>query len=162
MAVNEYLGSMKTLHPQFSEYWSAYQEYYNKKLWHQLTKKIEAFVKLPESSSTDLVTFYKKFIADFESKLNPLALIEIISYIIKEMKNTDETIEFLKNMKMKVKINQNASLLCSILMAQLKLAQKDLDGSNCVFFKIYYLTTFPLTFLFRSEANIKRNWPDYR
>lgn len=93
-----------------------------------MTKKIEAFVKAPGSNKTDLVTFYQKFIADFESKLNPLSLVEIIAYIIKEMKNYNETIEFLKNMKEKVKVNQNASLLCSILMAQLKLAQKDLDG----------------------------------
>lgn len=129
MAVNEYLRSMQSLHPEFSEYWTTFEECYDKKLWHQLTKKIEAFVKAQGSHKTDLVTFYQKFIADFETKLNLLSLVEIIAFIIKEMKNSSQTLEFLKNMKEKVKINQDAYLLCSILMAQIKLAQKDLDGN---------------------------------
>lgn len=131
MTVSEYLKSMQTLHPEFADYWTAFEEYHNRRLWHQLTKKIEALVKTPGSNKIDLVTFYQKFVSDFEGKLNPLSLVEIIVYIIKEMKNPEETLAFLAKMKEKVKANQNASLLCSILMAQLKLNSKDLEGVYC-------------------------------
>ncbi|XP_015789826.1 26S proteasome non-ATPase regulatory subunit 13 [Tetranychus urticae] len=127
MGVNEYLKSMESRYPEFTEYWTAFEGYYNKKLWHQLTMKTEAFVKLPESNRVDLVAFYTNFIAEFETKLNPLSLVEIIAFIIKEMKDYQECLVFLEKIKEKVKGNQTASLLCSILMAQLKLANKELD-----------------------------------
>jgi 26S proteasome regulatory complex, subunit RPN9/PSMD13, putative len=128
MSVVEYLQLQQQQFSEYNEYWSLFEEYYNKKLWHQLTKKIESFVKIKLNEKFDLVAFYHRFISDFESKLNLLSLIEIISFIIKHMKDYQECLTFLNKMKEKVRTNHYATLLCSILISQLKLANRDLDG----------------------------------
>ena len=61
---------------------------YNR-LYHQITVKIEEYVKLPQvQSNEELVQFYSKFIKDFETKLNPLSLVNICVTISKTFKGT--------------------------------------------------------------------------
>lgn len=45
---NKFLSDMKSnSSPEISAKWSKVEEYYNKKLWHQLTKMIQQIVKEP-------------------------------------------------------------------------------------------------------------------
>lgn len=121
-------------------WFTQFEELYNKKLWHQLTLKIMAFVKRPEAATEDLFAFYQCFIADFESKLNPLNLVEIVSFISKQMvtragTNADaisQVIAFLEAIKVKVKLNQDASILSSILICRIKLDRGDLEGVKAI------------------------------
>jgi len=113
-------------------WWSEFETLYNKRLWHQLTVKLLAFVKRPDASSSDLVDLYDNFIADFETKMNPLFLVEIVAYVIKHKTNYEETIAFLVQLKEKVKANQDASILTSILSSRLKLQKGDLVGVKAI------------------------------
>lgn len=122
-------------------WFTEFEQLYNKKLWHQLTLKLLAFVKQPDTfAKEDLFALYNGFIADFESKLNPLNLVEIVSYVSKQMisragdnaKAIDEVITFLESIKDKVKLNQDASILASILICRIKLDRGDLEGVKTI------------------------------
>ena len=58
---NKFLAEMKSS-SQF--HGSPSEEPYNKKLWHQLTKLL---------GSLKLITIYREFIVDFESRIDPLS-----------------------------------------------------------------------------------------
>lgn len=103
-------------------------EMYNRKLWHQLTLTLLEFVRRPEASQEDLVALYDNFISDFEMKLNSLYLVEIVSHVISQKRDADECLSFLSQLKEKVKVNQDAVILCSILMCRIKLKREDLKG----------------------------------
>ena len=46
--VNKFLSEMKTSStPELSPKWAKVEEYYNKKLWHQLTKLLQQLIKEP-------------------------------------------------------------------------------------------------------------------
>lgn len=115
--------------PELSEDWVLFEEYYSKRLWHQLTLKLQDFVKLPALQEKDaLIQLYENFIADFENKINPLSLVEIVSFISKQIKDPKKCLEFISKTKEKVKGNTEATILCNILMGQIQLINQDLDG----------------------------------
>jgi len=77
--------------------WAALEELYNKKLWHQLTLRLSEFVKNPALSQGDaLVKLYQNFIVDFESRINPLALAEIIVVVCRQIQDISEALQFLE------------------------------------------------------------------
>ena len=117
--------------PGEETWWSDFESLYSKKLWHQLTLKLLAFLRRPEAVKENLVQLYDNFIIDFETKLNPFYLVEMIIFVIQQ-KSPEETLTFLSGIKEKVKTNQEASILTSILLCRVKLSQKDLPGVKAI------------------------------
>ncbi|CAI8057368.1 26S proteasome non-ATPase regulatory subunit 13 [Geodia barretti] len=85
-----------------SRHWLELEDLYSKRLWHQLTLKIQTFIRHESFKTTGLFEMYECFIADFEHKINPLSLVDIAVVTSNEIKGPDEKIEFLKNIKDKV------------------------------------------------------------
>lgn len=112
--------------------WAKLEELYNKKLWHQLTLKIQELVEHPTLQKGDnLIQLYNNFIYTFENKINPLSLVEIIAHIIKQYTNKKDAIAFLEKVEGKVKINDEALALCKVLQGQIYLEQlNDLDSTE--------------------------------
>ena len=53
-------------------------DFYQRKLWHQLTVVIEDTLQLPDFRTPDvLIPFYNDFVSSFGHKLNPLRLAHI-------------------------------------------------------------------------------------
>ncbi|XP_078051217.1 regulatory particle non-ATPase 9 [Augochlora pura] len=99
--------------------WAQIEELYIKRLWHQLTLKLETFVKHPSLAKEDnLIQLYNNFLSTFENKLNPLSLVEILSHVIQQFEDK-EAIEFLKKAEAKVKISNEAVALCKVLIGQI-------------------------------------------
>lgn len=46
MAALQYLESLKSSHPELNEWYDSLSDLYQKKLWHQLTLKLEQFIAL--------------------------------------------------------------------------------------------------------------------
>lgn len=46
MAALQYLDSLRTTHPELSDWYNTLADLYERKLWHQLTLKLEQFVAL--------------------------------------------------------------------------------------------------------------------
>uniref|UniRef100_A0A8W8MJE7 26S proteasome non-ATPase regulatory subunit 13 n=1 Tax=Magallana gigas TaxID=29159 RepID=A0A8W8MJE7_MAGGI len=113
--------------------WGQIEELYNKKLWHQLTLKLLKFVKTPTFSKGDgLVKMYENFIADFEHRINPLALAEIMVYIVKQMTDIDTAVSFIEKMKEKVKVSDEAKALCLTTLGTIRLRNRDFPATKTV------------------------------
>uniref|UniRef100_A0A1B6C6Y1 26S proteasome non-ATPase regulatory subunit 13 n=1 Tax=Clastoptera arizonana TaxID=38151 RepID=A0A1B6C6Y1_9HEMI len=102
--------------------WATLEELYNKKLWHQLTLKLQKFVENPNLQKGDeLIQLYQNFIQGFENKINPLALVEILAIIVPKFSDQKEAVSFLKTAEPKVKANSDAVALCKVLQGQILL-----------------------------------------
>lgn len=74
-AVEAYLNGQATAHPELSEQLGAMKDLYERRLWHQLTMKLEECVALPAFQTGDLlIELYHNFVTDFEHKIAPLKL----------------------------------------------------------------------------------------
>ncbi|CAK9816031.1 26S proteasome non-ATPase regulatory subunit 13 [Anthophora quadrimaculata] len=121
--VNTYLSQNQNVaDKELAAEWAQLEELYNKKLWHQLTLKLEKFVKNPTLQKGDkLVQLYTNFLSTFESKINPLSLVEIIAYVIQQFQDKQEAITFLEKTEAKVKSSNEAVALCKVLIGQILL-----------------------------------------
>uniref|UniRef100_A0A1B6I5W3 26S proteasome non-ATPase regulatory subunit 13 n=1 Tax=Homalodisca liturata TaxID=320908 RepID=A0A1B6I5W3_9HEMI len=119
--VNAYLAAKQT-DKELSSEWTTLEELHNKKLWHQLTLKLRTFVTNPAlQKGNELIELYQNFIQGFENKINPLALVEIIAFIVPKFSDYKEAVEFLEATEPKVKINSEAVALCKVLQGQIYL-----------------------------------------
>ncbi|XP_076349062.1 regulatory particle non-ATPase 9 [Tachypleus tridentatus] len=128
--VNAFLTAQQnSSSPELSQEWAVLEEYYNKRLWHQLTVKLLEFVKLPQLQNEDIMLkLYMNFIVDFENKINLLSLVEIIYIIAKQIKDHEKCVDFVTKIKEKVKARSEAVILCNIIIGHLKLTKREMDG----------------------------------
>lgn len=113
--------------PNISEAWSAIEDLHTRKLWHQLTEKILSLVKLPHyAQGTQLIDMYRNFLSDFENKINPLSLVEILCpHVIKQYTNAADALAFLTKIKEKVKASDEAVILCSTAIGNIHLLDRN-------------------------------------
>lgn len=121
--VNTYLSQNQNIaDKELAAEWAQLEELYNKRLWHQLTLKLETFVKNPALQKGDkLVQLYINFLSTFENKINPLSLVEILAYVIQQFQDKQEAIKFLEKTESKVKSSNEAAALCKVLTGQILL-----------------------------------------
>ncbi|XP_011306849.1 26S proteasome non-ATPase regulatory subunit 13 [Fopius arisanus] len=121
--VNSFLSQKQnTPDKELAAEWAQLEELYNKKLWHQLTLKLETFVKHPSLQKGDnLIQLYKNFLSTFENKINPLSLVEILAHVIEQFTDKREAIKFLESTEPKVEKNNEAVSLCKVLQGQILL-----------------------------------------
>jgi len=123
----KYLTEMKaSATGEEAEMWGTMEELYTKKLWHQLTQEIKQLIKLPSfKEGNKLILFYNNFVADFESKLNPLSLVQIAMAALERFEEAEEALTFIRQIGEKTKENQEAFALTRILVAKIKLHKYD-------------------------------------
>ncbi|XP_077999881.1 26S proteasome non-ATPase regulatory subunit 13-like [Glandiceps talaboti] len=114
--------------PEVASEWAKIEEFYNKKLWHQLTLHLMTFVKHPCFDQGDgLLQLYENVLSDFEHRINPLSLTEMSLIIIKQCKETDDAIAFLEKIKEKVKGDSESVVLCMTAMAGIRISTRSLE-----------------------------------
>ncbi|XP_063545635.1 26S proteasome non-ATPase regulatory subunit 13 [Cydia strobilella] len=130
--VNDFLSKKQAAEPALAADWANLEELYNKKLWHQITLKLQDFVNHPALQTGDsLIQLYNNFLTTFENKINPLSLVEITSHIVKQFDNKKDAIAFLEKVESKVKMNDEALALCKVLQGEIYLEQlNDLDATE--------------------------------
>ena len=93
--VSGFLQQSQSSGPGQAAVWHRLEELYAKKLWHQLTLQVLDFVQDPCFAQGDgLIKLYENFISEFEHRLNPLSLVEIILHVVRQM--TGESLCFIK------------------------------------------------------------------
>lgn len=66
-------------------------DYYQRKLWHQLTVAIEESLQVPNFRTPDvLIPFYTEFMSGFAHKLNPLRLAHIAVSVSEQYKDPSD------------------------------------------------------------------------
>jgi len=119
--VNKFLADMRSgSSEEVSAMWARCEEHFNKKLWHQLCLQLELLVKEPSMQSR-LVHIYSEFIADFETKLDPLKLTQIAMVVVEHYPTAEEGIAFIERVQDKVKMHNEANCLSKVLIGRLRL-----------------------------------------
>lgn len=113
--------------------WGQLEEFYNKKLWHQLTLQLLTFVKHPSFAKGDgLVKMYENFLSDFEHRISPIALAELGVCVVKQITDAKAGMEFLEKLKEKVKASDEAKVLCMTTSGLICLKTKDMDKTKAL------------------------------
>ncbi|XP_028841939.1 26S proteasome non-ATPase regulatory subunit 13 [Denticeps clupeoides] len=131
--VTGYLKQQQSRSPsvELSAEWRALEELYNRKLWHQLTLKVSDFVQDPCFAAGDgLIQLYENFLCDFEHRINPLSLVEIILFVVRQITDPNAAISFLEKTKEKVKSSEEAVILCKTTIGGLRLDINDLPATK--------------------------------
>ncbi|XP_039259015.1 26S proteasome non-ATPase regulatory subunit 13-like [Styela clava] len=120
--------------PEISQAWSTIEDLYTRKLWHQLTEKLLNIVKFPHyGKGTQLIDMYRNFISDFENKINPLSLVEILCpHVIRQFTDGVEALAFLNKIKEKVKSSDEAVILCSTAIGNIHLFEKNFKDTKAI------------------------------
>ncbi|XP_078098496.1 26S proteasome non-ATPase regulatory subunit 13-like [Mustelus asterias] len=114
-----------------AERWQRMESFYNRRLWHQLTVELLEFTLIPCFPSGDnLLQLYEHFISDFEHRINPLSLVEIILRVVRQMNDAQMALNLLEKTWEKVKSNDEAMILCRTAIAAIKIKIGDLQETK--------------------------------
>jgi 26S proteasome regulatory subunit N9 len=129
--VESYLNERKSSGGTLANEWLEFESLYQSRLWHELTLRVQLFVHRDELQQGDqLIKFYENFLSDFEHRINQLALVEIIIPITRTFKQVDQAIQFVQQIREKVKANSLAILLCDITIGKAYLITKNLPETK--------------------------------
>ncbi|XP_058086918.1 26S proteasome non-ATPase regulatory subunit 13 homolog B-like [Magnolia sinica] len=96
MAALKYLESQRDAQPELAEWYNSLADLYQKKLWHQLTLKLEQFVALTVFQAGDaLIQLYNNFISEFETKINLLKLAHFAVIVSRQYSEKEVAIAYL-------------------------------------------------------------------
>jgi len=125
--VQVYLSEVCSSGP-LAEQWSQLHQLYEKRLWHELTEQLLVFVKEPHfKSNGGLIELYEQFLSDFEHRINPLSLVELILVIAEELTDHEKALALLKKTEEKIKGHKESKVLIMTAMGLLHLKQNQLD-----------------------------------
>lgn len=134
MAALQYLDSLRNAQPELSDWYSNLADLYQRKLWHQLTLKLEEFVSLSVFQAGDaLIQFYHNFITDFETKINLLKLAHFTVIVSRQYSEKEAAINYLEGVIEKLRSakemrTQEPVVYIKMQIALLKLEQGDQKG----------------------------------
>ncbi|SPO05083.1 related to 26S proteasome regulatory particle chain RPN9 [Cephalotrichum gorgonifer] len=108
-----------------------FEDFWERKLWHQLTEALLKFFRDPRSAPQRL-PFYKVFILKFADKINQLKLVDLALSAATGCQSDQEKLSFLEALTKKVdnENTQDALVYASVAVARVKLDLKDLDGAR--------------------------------
>ncbi|KAF8259091.1 hypothetical protein EI94DRAFT_1774019 [Lactarius quietus] len=129
--VDEYLTTAISATPsELHPFFESFQSLYSRKLWHQLTQKVDEFFDHP-LAKLYRVDVYTRFVRDFEERLNPLRLAEMGIKISQDIDNPAQHLEFLTDLLSRVSREKSpdAHVLVLSTLAHAKLFKTDIDAA---------------------------------
>nr|GAT57585.1 predicted protein [Mycena chlorophos] len=122
--------------PDLHPFFDSFRTLYTKKLWHQLTLKLFAFLDHPLSKPYR-VDVFEQFVRDFETKINQLRLVEMGVRVSKEIDNPQTHLTFLTSLLARITAvettsakSEEAHVLLLATIARAKLLYGDLEGTK--------------------------------
>ncbi|KAI2602677.1 hypothetical protein GGR54DRAFT_623328 [Hypoxylon sp. NC1633] len=108
-----------------------FENYWERKLWHQLTDALIEFFANPQSESQRL-NFYKVFILKFADKINQLKLVDLGLKAATQCRDDQERLNFLTDLAKKVdnENSQDAFVYATVAVARVELDLRDLQSSR--------------------------------
>ncbi|OZJ04412.1 hypothetical protein BZG36_02910 [Bifiguratus adelaidae] len=100
--VSKFLAEQQASAPEeLRRYYHDFEDLYDRKLWHQLTTRVEEFVNIP-SSGPYLVPLYQNFLTDWEDKINKLKLVQFGLAAATQFEDVSSSVDFLTRLMEKV------------------------------------------------------------
>ncbi|KAI1332225.1 hypothetical protein F5Y16DRAFT_357186 [Xylariaceae sp. FL0255] len=108
-----------------------FEDFWERKLWHQLTDTLIEFFANPKSEPLRL-EFYNVFILKFADKINQLKLVDLALKAQTQCPNDRDRLAFLTNLQTKVDADnsQDAYVYATVAVARVHLNLRDLDASR--------------------------------
>ncbi|XP_009764677.1 26S proteasome non-ATPase regulatory subunit 13 homolog B [Nicotiana tabacum] len=131
MAALEYLDSLRNAHPELSDWYNTLSDLYQRKLWHQLSLKLEQFVALAVFQAGDaLIQLYHNFITDFETKINLLKLAHFAVIVSRRYAEKEAAIGYLEGVIEKLQNTKETRIEEPILYIKLQIALFKLEQGD--------------------------------
>ncbi|ORX97707.1 PCI-domain-containing protein [Basidiobolus meristosporus CBS 931.73] len=130
--VTEFLAQERKKTPKhLQEYYTSFEDLYERKLWHQLTSCLEEFVTQPDAGPF-LIPLYNHFVSEWAKKMNKLKLVGFALSAAAQFQDFQEAIQFLSPLTERVNTpeTQDAYVLAIMETASFKLLLNDLDGTK--------------------------------
>eukprot|EP00761_Pharyngomonas_kirbyi_P008617 gb/GECH01008629.1/.p1 GENE.gb/GECH01008629.1/~~gb/GECH01008629.1/.p1 ORF type:complete len:378 (+),score=121.87 gb/GECH01008629.1/:1-1134(+) len=104
-----FIDTLKGSFPQQEETLNKIEDYYNKKLWHQLSIELETLIKRGEFQNEQIAQdCYNNFLSNFETKLRPIRLASIVVQLANQFSESQKAVNFLDEIAEKVKEDTEA------------------------------------------------------
>ncbi|XP_072958719.1 26S proteasome non-ATPase regulatory subunit 13 homolog B-like isoform X2 [Typha angustifolia] len=131
MAALQFLESQRESRPELADWYNALGDLYQRKLWHQLTLKLDQFVALAVVQAGDaLIQLYNNFISDFETKINLLKLAHFTVVVSRQYSEKDVAISYLEGVIAKLRDTQDMRIEEPILYVKMQIATLNLEKIN--------------------------------
>jgi 26S proteasome regulatory subunit N9 len=131
MAALRYLETQRAVQPELAEWYSSMADLYQRKLWHQLTQKLEQFFALTVFQAGDvLIQLYYNFITDFETKINLLKLAHFVVIVSRQYPEREAAIQYLENVIDKLRASGQRRVEEPILYVKMQIAAFKLQGGE--------------------------------
>ncbi|KAK9985234.1 hypothetical protein SO802_034759 [Lithocarpus litseifolius] len=119
----QYLETLRNAHPELGEWYASLADLYQRKLWHQLTAKLEQFVALTVFQAGDaLIQLYHNFITDFETKINLLKLAHFAVIVSRKYSEKEAAIKYLEGVIEKLQATREQRIEEPILYIKMQIA----------------------------------------
>ncbi|RRT63160.1 hypothetical protein B296_00002139 [Ensete ventricosum] len=126
----QYLESQRDAQPELADWYNALADLYQRKLWHQLTVKLEQFVALAVvqvvpccySAGDVLIQLYHNFIMEFETKINLLKLAHFAGVISRQYSEKEAAISYLEGIIEKLHATKELRIEEPILYVKMQIA----------------------------------------
>lgn len=128
MSPVDYLETLQTAQPGLSEDVAELASLYQRKLWHQLTLKVEDCFSKPQWNQGSLpMDLYNNFIADFGYKINLLKLSQFAVHVAKHISDPEQTLAYLQSVSDKLKEQKLPRSEQPLLFLKMHIAQQQLE-----------------------------------
>lgn len=128
MAPVDFLEQLQTSEPGLAEDIAELASLYQRKLWHQLTLKVEECFSRSEFNKGDVpVQLYNNFISDFGHRINLLKLSQFAVHVAKHIQDPQETISFLQGVSDRLKEHKLPHSEQPLLFLKMHIAQQQLE-----------------------------------
>ncbi|CAL9099232.1 26S proteasome non-ATPase regulatory subunit 13 homolog B-like [Musa acuminata AAA Group] len=127
----QYLESQRDAQPELADWYNALADLYQRKLWHQLTVKLEQFVALAVVQAGDvLIQLYHNFIMEFETKINLLKLAHFAGVISRQYSEKEAAISYLEGIIEKLHATKELRIEEPILYVKMQIAAFNLEKGS--------------------------------
>lgn len=124
--------------PELAPLFKDFENYYERKLWHQLTDKLSVFF-YDDKSTPFRLRLYTQFVSKFQDKINQLNVVDFLLQSLQGNVEADEGLQYLEDLQKEfkeidekkqrndgLKSHFDGNLLLNIEIARLKLQKGDL------------------------------------
>ncbi|KAI9827646.1 MAG: hypothetical protein M1819_006935 [Sarea resinae] len=117
--------------PGLQHLFMSFEDYWERRLWHQLTDVLVEYFNHPGSGPQRLA-LYKNFVLSFADKINQLKLVTLGLDAATQCRDDQERLSFLTSLAEKVNkpSSQDAFVYATVAVASVKLQFQDYDGAR--------------------------------
>ncbi|KAJ2779968.1 26S proteasome regulatory subunit [Coemansia javaensis] len=131
-AVSSYLQAQQRQAPAgLAARFAEFEELYERKVWHQLTKAVEAFINLPEAAPYR-IGVYNEFVRDWQKHMSKVKLVLFALAAARQLDSIPDAAAFMERVADEVNKpdSQEAYALASLECAHFRLLLNDLDATR--------------------------------